>query len=92
MHKPAHLITAEQLYINHRAILGGDNAKSAATGQPIKMPYLLSEAPPGVQGTHWGMACVVALSLDTELPPAPEGVSEEEQGRILKALDIKQAS
>lgn len=89
--KPTYTVTAEQLYINHRAILGGDDAKSAATGQPIKMPYLLHEAPPGVQKTHWGMACVVAIVNDTELPPRPSGVSEDDAHQVLMMLDIKQS-
>lgn len=90
MKKPPARVTAEMLWINHRAILGGDNAKSGADGRPLKLPYLLSEAPPGVQATHYGMACVVAIVNDTELPISPPGVTEAEQGRILQALEIKQ--
>ncbi len=90
MQKPRATVTAEMLWINHRASLGGENAKSAATGAPINLPYLLEQAPVGVQGSHWGMACVVAIVNGTENPPAPPGVTKEEQERILWALDIKQ--
>ena len=83
-------ITAEMLWINHRAALGGDNAKSGATGAPLKLPYLLSECPPGVQAAHYGMACVVAIVNDTELPTRPDGVSEELAQQILSVLEIKQ--
>lgn len=90
MKKPPARVTAEMLWINHRAILGGDNAKSGADGRPLSLPYLLSEAPPGVQSTHYGMACVVAIVSVTEYPRRPDGVTEERAREILTALEIKQ--
>lgn len=86
---PMTQITAEFLWINHRAVLGGDNARSGADGRPLKLPYLLEEAPPGVQEAHWGMAAAVALANGQELPPRPVGVSEERAAEIVRRLDVK---
>lgn len=85
-------ITAEYLWINHRAVLGGDNARSGADGRPLKLPYLLSEAPPGVQEAHWGMAAAVALANGCALPPRPVGLSEERAEEIVRRLEVKVTS
>lgn len=82
-------ITAEFLWINHRAALGG---KSAVSGAPL--PEYLSECNAGVQGSHWGMACAVARALrmsgvDVADPPRPEKVTDEEAERIQRSLDVK---
>ena len=89
-------ITAEFLWVNHRAVLGGDNARSGADGRPLKLPYLLAEAPLGVQEAHWGMAAAVALSNGSKLPARPIGVREERANEIveglLRRLDINVAA
>jgi hypothetical protein len=81
-----HIITAEFLWVNHRAALGG---KSAVTGAPL--PEFLHECNEGVQGAHWWMAAAVARALGTEPPPLPHHVTPERAEEIQRELEIKLA-
>ena len=81
------LITAEFLWRQHRAALGG---RSAITG--AELPQTLAECAPGVQASHWGMAVAVALALGHDEPPLPPGVTAEEAARVRKSLSVCSAS
>lgn len=78
-------ITAEFLWINHRAALGG---KSAISGAPL--PEYLHDCNAGVQGSHWGMAAAVSRALGYPEPPLPAKVTLEDAARIRHSLEIKQ--
>ena len=65
-------ITADFLWMKHRAALGGRSAISGA-----ELPPTLTDCKPEVQASHYGIAVAIAAELDLDLPPVPPGVSEE---------------
>lgn len=77
------MVTAEFLWEQHRAVLGG---RSSISGAPI--PEKLADCPPGPQGAHWGMAVAIADLLGLDEPPLPPGVTTEEAERIRRVLPI----
>lgn len=77
------IVTAEFLWRQHRAALGGH---SAITGAPL--PETLEQCAPGVQAAHWGMAAAVALLLGTAAPPIPAAVTPEEAKRVRTSLSV----
>ena len=52
------IVTAEFLWRQHRAALGG---RSRGSGAP--RPGTLAECPPGAQAARWGMAAAVSRLL-----------------------------
>lgn len=66
-------ITAEELWLAHRALLRG---KSAITAAPL--PKSLAECAPGVQASHYGLSLVVARSHGAPDPDPPRGLSIED--------------
>ena len=77
------LITAEFLWRQHRAALGGKSSVSGAT-----LPETLAECPPGAQAAHWGMAVAACRLLGHEEPPIPAAVSAEDAERVRQSLSI----
>lgn len=76
-------VTAEKLWLVHRAALGG---VSAATGAAL--PVTLDEVPfPAVKAAHWGMAVVVCRFRLQGDPPLPAGMTAAEAQTILARLD-----
>lgn len=81
MSKPG--ITAEFLWRQHRAALGG---KSAITGAAL--PVTLHECNAGVQGSHYGMAAAVNRMLGLDEPPLPPLVTPDRAEEIRRSLSI----
>lgn len=77
------VVTAEFLWRQHRAALGGRSSVSGA-----ELPKTLAECPPGARAAHWGMALAVSILLGHEEPPLPEGVTPEEAERVRKSVSI----
>ena len=76
-------ITAERLWLSHRAALGG---VSGATGAAL--PATLDEVTiPAVRMSHWGMAVVLCRNLGHEDPPLPQGMTQAEAETVLARLD-----
>ena len=80
-------ITAEFLWRQHHAALGG---RSAISGAPL--PETLAECAPGVQASHWGMAVAVSRLLGHEEPARPAAVTPQEAERVGLALSICSSS
>lgn len=76
-------ITAEFLWRQHRAALGG---KSAVTGAAL--PETLADCNAGVQGSHWGMAAAVSRVLGLHDPPLPPLVTPEAAADISRRLSV----
>mgnify|MGYP000852492632 FL=1 len=76
-------ITAEFLWRQHRAALGG---RSAISGAPL--PETLAECAPGVQASHWGMAAAVSRLLGHDEPALPVAVTPQEAERVRASLSI----
>ena len=75
-------ITAENLWLSHRAALGG---VSGATGAAL--PATLDEVTfPAVRMSHWGMALVLCRNLGYEDPPLPQGMTQAEAETVLERL------
>jgi hypothetical protein len=77
------VVTAEFLWRQHRAALGGRSSVSGA-----ELPETLAECPTGARAAHWGMALAVSLLLGHEEPPLPAGVAPEEAERVRGALSL----
>ncbi len=77
------IVTAEFLWRQHRAALGG---RSSVSGTPL--PGTLAECPPGAQAAHWGMAAAVSRLLGHDEPPVPAAVTPEEAERVRLSLSI----
>jgi hypothetical protein len=77
------VITAEFLWRQHRAALGG---KSAVTGAAL--PETLHDCNAGVQGSHYGMAAAVNRFLGLNDPPLPPLVTPERAEEIQRSLSI----
>jgi hypothetical protein len=76
-------ITAENLWLSHRAALGG---VSGATGAAL--PATLDEVTfPAVRMSHWGMALVLCRNIGHEDPPIPQGMTQAEADVVLARLD-----
>ena len=80
-------ITAEFLWRQHRAALGGRSAINGA-----ELPVTLADCPPAVQASHWGMAAAVALALGHDEPPIPAAVTPEMAARTRASLSVCSAS
>lgn len=70
---PQPTLTAEDLWLVHRAALGG---KSAITGQAL--PPSLSVCPAGVKASHYAMALYAAIATGNEEPPVPLGLPADQ--------------
>lgn len=81
--KQPNVITAEFLWRQHHASLGGRSSVSGAV-----LPDTLAECPPGAQAAHWGMALAVSLHLGHEEPPLPPGVTAEEAERVRRSISL----
>ncbi len=79
-------ITAEFLWGQHRAALGG---RSAVTGAAL--PETLHECNAGVQGSHYGMAAAVNRLLGLDDPPLPPLVTHKRAEEIERSLSICEA-
>ena len=77
------MITAEFLWRQHRAALGG---KSSVSGAPL--PETLDQCPPGAQAAHWGMAAAASRLLGHPEPPIPAAVTPEEAQRVRASLSV----
>jgi hypothetical protein len=67
-------LTADFLWVVHRAALGG---KSSVTG--AELPQTLAAAPPGARAAHYAMALAAAWHVDpTAKIPVPAGVSPDD--------------
>lgn len=76
-------ITAENLWLAHRAALGGISAATGAT-----LPTTLDEVPfPAVKTAHWGMAAMVCRFRLQSDPPLPAGMTAAEAQTILARLE-----
>jgi hypothetical protein len=76
------LITAELLWLVHRAVLGG---VSAATGDPLP-PTLAENKIHAVKLSHYGMALVAARLAGQRMLPLPDGVTMAEAQMIGQRL------
>jgi hypothetical protein len=75
-------LTADFLWIVHRAALGG---KSSVTG--AELPASLDGCPPGARAAHYAMALAAARHVDPGAAiPVPAGVTPEEAERIERVV------
>jgi len=84
-HEPQ--ISAEFMWTQHRAALGG---KSAVNGADL--PETLADCPAGVKAAHYGLALAAARFYEKPEPAVPEGVSEEDAARVQRAVAIARMS